>query len=182
MVDLVSAARTASAIKKLVEQDLADVLAQLDLNAAARSLSALDKARDKRAVYWSAINHIESGEEKLRSGLNSGGHEKAAQMYFQASALKALLYRYLGEEELARKCFEDSKEVMAEHNRLAATFMVQMRQTVAAWNPGFWFDSPAVKAARVFRPSKFWEAFGYPGPHFFSLDTFLEDRISTWEG
>ena len=182
MVDLVSAAKTADAIRKLVEQDLGQVLTQLDLGAAARALSGLESAKDKRAVYWSAVNHIESAEEKLRAGLKSGQHDRAAQMYFHASALKAILYRYLGEEGLARKCFEDSLAIVEEHNRLAGTIGVQFRQTVGAWNPANWFASPAERMARDFRPSRFWEAFGYPGPHFFSLALFLEDGISYWEG
>ena len=182
MADLIAAVRTASTIKRLVERDLGQILIDADLDAASAALSGLERARDKRSVYWSTINHVESAEAKLRGRLKTGDALSSAQVLFYLSAIKALIFRYLDEEGLARKCLTDSLDIVETYNRNVQGFRVQIGYVLSFWNPTRWLASGSNvrKTADAFRPAEFWEAFGYPGPHNFSLMIFLEDGIYYW--
>jgi hypothetical protein len=169
MADLLAAARTTAALTKFIEEDLVGLMAQLDISAAGIALSGIPSARDKRSAWWSAVNHLEGAESKLRSRMKTASAFDSAQTYLYISAIKALIFRYLGEERLIAKCLEDSKDIVQAQQRFESTFMSQIKGVASLFKPSTWVEairrSGLRRAARDFRPEPFWEAMGFPGSH-----------------
>jgi hypothetical protein len=160
-MDLLSAVHTSLALREFIEKDIISHLVSIELNAAASALSGIDKAVDKRSVYWSAINHLEVVEQALVSKLDSSNRFEAAKKYVYISALKAAIYKYLGEDGLVQKCCDDSVKVVKTHNYNEENH--QFANIVKSWNPFGWIElrryltSTLGKVASSFDANKFWK-------------------------
>lgn len=174
-MDLLTVVRTSAAISRFVEKDLRAYLGVLDMQAASNALQSAQLANDKRSAYWSVVNHLESAESKFQEGLNTPHRFQAAQSVVYTLALKAIVYRYLGEEELVKRCFEASADTVARQNELAWKGSNQFLDIFSWWNPGNWakmirFNSSELgKEAKSFAPEPFWKELGYTG-RYFELD------------
>jgi hypothetical protein len=160
-MDLLTAATNAASLKKFIEEDITSHLVRLEFGAAAGALSGLELAQDKASVYWSAINHLESVEESLKSQLRSYKRNEATCKYIYVSALKAAIYKYLGEDRLVQKCLNDTLAVVRTQNINAEKY--QLSDMFAAWKPSTWtslydyYHSELGKAAQEFNPTEYWK-------------------------
>jgi hypothetical protein len=152
-----------------VEEDLVGLMVRLDVAAASIALSGVSDARDKKAMWWSTINHLEAAEAKLRSRMESAVAFESAQTYLYVSAIKALIFRYLDEERLVARCLDDSRAIVLQQQRFAGSAKEQIKGVVSLFYPRTWISafrpSSLERAARDFRPATFWEAMGFPGSH-----------------
>lgn len=110
-MELLAAIGTYSTLKKFVEDDLYSHLGSIQLSAAAQALSSARYANDKKKAYWSCINHLEDAEALYKSQINTGKRDEMCRCYFYVSALKATIFKFLGEEALMGKCCDDSQEI-----------------------------------------------------------------------
>ncbi len=175
-MDLVGAAKTINTIRQFMKEDLASLLARYDLVAAQNSLAQVDHAIDKRAVYWSTLNHLEAAEAKYEGQLKGSQRFQAAQALIYIASIRAIILTYLGEPHLVRGCLERSLLVVKTQNDNAWKTQSQIADVFAAWNPanmyGLWryIRSPLGQAARSFKANDFWVTLGHPGPHMLDLD------------
>ncbi|MXN91107.1 hypothetical protein GR160_07675 [Flavobacterium sp. Sd200] len=110
-MELITAVQSIITIRRFVESDLLSHLASIQLDAAAEALANAEIANDKRNSYWSCINHLEDAEAIYKKKINSAKCDEACRYYCYVSALKAVIFRYLGEELLVEKCCEDSQNI-----------------------------------------------------------------------
>ena len=170
---LTEVVRTSTAIKNFIERDLLSHLAQLNLSAAASAMAAVQDARDKTSALWSVINHLEAAEATYYAKLSTCQRFEAAQCLLYVKALKAVIYRALGEEKLVKRELDTSVGIVDKQNHDA--WNNQIKDIVAGWNPGNWFalarhiNSEPGKTARAFEAGTFWMQLGYPG-RTFALD------------
>jgi hypothetical protein len=172
-MDLLSAVHTSLALKEFIEKDMVAHLVSIELNATANALSGLEKAKDKKSVYWSAINHLEVVEQALKSRLDATDKFVCAKEYVYVSALKAVIYKYLGEDGLVQKCCDDSLEVVKIHNYNEEHH--QFKNFFQSWNPFGWFSlrryltSSLGKAASNFDAEIFWKQLAKRNESFYFL-------------
>jgi hypothetical protein len=161
-MDLLTAATNVASLKKFVEEDMTSHFVTLQFGAAANALSGIEHAKDKKSVYWSAINHLESVEQGLKSDLTSIMRENNAADYLYVSAIKAAIYMYMGEKDLAEKCCDDSLQVVRTHNINFAKAS-SGSDLLAANNPVNWYklvrreNAPLTKARWTFDAHTFWQ-------------------------
>jgi hypothetical protein len=160
-MDLLSAAKSAASLKQFLEEDILSLLASIEYNAAANALASAKCAEDKKSVYWSAINHLETAEESLKQQLKSYDRHSAAQKYIFIAAVKATILRHLGEEALVLKCFEETLTVVRlQHENEKKS---QFKDLFSSWNPQNWIalrkylHSNFGKQASSFDARLFWK-------------------------
>lgn len=179
-MDLLAAIKTTHSLKKFVEEDLVDLLIGINFSAASNALQDVALAVDKRSAYWSAINHLQSTEEGFKRQLKTARRHDAAKGYIYISALKATIFRYIGEDKLIGKCLNESLAVLADHNRY--TQSQQISDMFAWWNPTNWIgfikfmNSDFGRAARSFDAESFWKEMGFPGNNFYFLSMDYDEQ------
>ena len=157
-MELLAAVQSLTTLKRFIEKDLLGHLASIQLSAAAATLANVSYANDKKSVYWSCINHLEDAEAIYMSKINTGERDEACRHYYYISALKATIYKYLGEERLMVKCCDDCIEL--ERQRVNND-----RGTIEAYNPRFMFSllrtvlskNELQIRARRFDSNEFWK-------------------------
>jgi len=160
-MELLSAIQNVASLKKFMEEDFVSLLISIELNAVTNALSCLERAKDKKSVYWSAINHIEVIEEGLKNRLGTVNRFNVAKEYIFISSIKATIYKYLGEDGLVEKCYEDTISVVEMHNKNAKKH--ELLDVVSWWNPKNWFDTFSFGKTEIGRKSlgfdgkQFWE-------------------------
>ncbi len=127
-MDLITVIKATSKLKQFVEKDLIFHLAAIQLSAAASALSNVEFAKDKRLIYISCINHLEDAEALYKSKIKSAERDEACYHYYYVSALKAIIWKYLEEDDLIIKCCNDCLEV--ERQRVAND-----KGSIEAYNP-----------------------------------------------
>ncbi|MXN91105.1 hypothetical protein GR160_07665 [Flavobacterium sp. Sd200] len=144
-MDLLSAANNAASIKKFVEQDLVSLLIDLQFNAAASTLSGVEKAIDKKSVYWSAITNFNVAQEGLKRKLTSKNRFEVAKQFIYLSALIATIYKYLGEDGLVEKCYDDTLEVVKTQRVNEKKY--EIIDNFSAWLPKNWIESNRIRGS-----------------------------------
>lgn len=159
-MDLLTAAKSLTYLKKFIEDDLKTQIVNLHFSAVESALDAVKYANDKKSAYWSVITHLEDVEQAVLSQLKSIRITEVANQYLYVCALKALIYKYLNENNLVRKCFDDSlalvKKAQAHMNSLA--FGLNLFKGVTTPRNWTLIFKPAAleRAANQFNPRQFW--------------------------
>lgn len=160
-MELLTAIQSLRALKSFIENDLTTLLTSLELRAAAHALEGIERAKDKRSVYWSAINHLEVAEQGFISKLESSQNFDVAKQYLFLSSVKSTIYKYLEEDGLVEKCFEDSLKVVNLQHTYAKKN--EIRDVFLAWNPKNWItsyrfrNSVIGKKSLAFDAGRFWK-------------------------